>query len=432
MCYNNTIMTKEKDLQDKIEQKLSDLYLKPLKENPELFIGIELEFPIVNLLGDKTDVEVAKNLFDHLAQQGYAIAQRDEEGRFVELVAEPSGDHLLFECSYNILEIAFAKARTLQEVEERLNGHLSLIQPYLRQYGHEIQGWGIHPQWEANDNRPVKLPRYRMLADYLALGQEHPACHNFVDYGGFICSSQVQFDVSRTNYYRVLNAFNQIEPAKAYLFSNSTFDGADWDTQISRDIFWEASMHGVIPQNIGCYPQDFTGDADYLTYLSQSGLFTANREGAIYYFPPRSLSDYFSSEEILATDLEGREQHLVPDFADLDNHRSYHYQVLTKRGTVECRSICTQPLEKTFAPAAFQLGLLINLEKLENYLVTCDLFDSYGRDYPALRKRFSKKVLTNQEKNIIRQFCQDLLYISKEGAIRRGYSEEKYLSIIEI
>ena len=39
---------------------LKHRYLKNIKENPELFVGIELEYPVVNLEGDATDVEVIK------------------------------------------------------------------------------------------------------------------------------------------------------------------------------------------------------------------------------------------------------------------------------------------------------------------------------------------------------------------------------------
>ena len=58
-------------------------------------------------------------------------------------------------------------------------------------------------------------------------------------------------DVSKSNYLRVINAFTQIEAVKAYLFANSEFLGADWNTKISRDIFWEESMHGIYPENVG-------------------------------------------------------------------------------------------------------------------------------------------------------------------------------------
>ena len=45
---------------------LKHRYLKNIKENPELFVGIELEYPVVNLEGDATDVEVIKYLFRYL------------------------------------------------------------------------------------------------------------------------------------------------------------------------------------------------------------------------------------------------------------------------------------------------------------------------------------------------------------------------------
>ena len=68
----------------------------------------------------------------------------------------------------------------------------------------------------------------------------------------------------------------------------------------------------------------------------------------------------------------------------LKTHRSYQYQDLTTRGTVEFRSVCTQPLERTFASAAFHLGLLVNLEKLESYLEIAPFFKAFGRKLLSL------------------------------------------------
>ena len=45
---------------------LKHRYLKNIRENPELFVGIELEYPVANLEGDATDVEVIKHLFRYL------------------------------------------------------------------------------------------------------------------------------------------------------------------------------------------------------------------------------------------------------------------------------------------------------------------------------------------------------------------------------
>ena len=83
----------------------------------------------------------------------------------IQLIDKVSGDMILFEVSYNTIEFAFAKAERISEVEERLDTYLSIIQPYLQNHNHELQGWGVNPNWAKNDNRPVKSPRYEMLMD---------------------------------------------------------------------------------------------------------------------------------------------------------------------------------------------------------------------------------------------------------------------------
>ncbi len=53
-------------------------------------------------------------------------------------------------------------------------------------------------------------------------------------------------DVSTANYpLRVINAFTQIEAAKAYLFATPEFSGVDWGHPDFTRSFWEESMHGI-------------------------------------------------------------------------------------------------------------------------------------------------------------------------------------------
>ena len=306
---------------------------------------------------------------------------------------------------------------------------MKVIQRKLGEKDHAIQGWGIHPNWDINDNRPVVYPRYQMLMDYLSMGshQESAHLHDFPQYGAFICGSQVQLDVSTANYLRVINAFTQIESAKAFLFANSEFSGADWDTQISRDIFWEESMHGIYPENVGVNTRLFKDEDDFFDYLDHSAIFTAERDGETYYFSPIQARDYLATDEIHAYTLNEKEALLVPQEKDFQTHRSYQFQDLTTRGTVEFRSVCTQPLDRTFASAAFHLGLLVNLDKLETYLEIAPFFERFGRDYKSLRRRFSKKQLTDEETAGIVQFSKDLLAIAEQGLKVRGQSETTYL-----
>ena len=409
-------------------QILKERYLKNIKENPTVYIGIELEFPIVNSQGGATDTNVTKNLLKRLLEEYDFESERfDRDGNPIQLKSTKNEDRILFEVSYNTLEFAFAKASRIQEVEERFKNYLSIIQAILRKENHEIQGKGIHPFWAENDNSPVKYPRYEMLMQYLAMGKNMDGLHNYPEYGAFICGSQVQLDVSRENYLTVINVFNQIEAAKAYLFANSEFSGEDWNTKISRDIFWEESMHGIYPENVGVNARLFKDENDFFDYLDHSAIFTAERDGETYYFYPIRAKDYLGTSEIRAFALDGKEILLYPQEKDFQTHRSYQYQDLTTRGTIEFRSVCTQPLDRTFASAAFHLGLLVNLDKLEAYLRAAPFFITFGRDYKSLRRQFSKKKLTDEEESAIVEFSKGLLLLAEEGLEKRGQHEMTYL-----
>ncbi|WP_061599303.1 hypothetical protein [Streptococcus oralis] len=409
---------------------LKKRYLKNIKENPDLFIGIELEYPIVNLGGKATDVEVVKDLFRYLPSVlGFTIEKVDDFGNPIQLLDPVSQDTILFEVAYTTIEFAFGKAESIQEVEERFNFYMATIQNKLGEANHAIVGCGIHPYWDKNENCPVAYPRYQMLMDYLNLSRNitKSDLHHFPEYGAFICGSQVQLDVSKSNYLRVINAFTQIEAAKAYLFANSEFSGEDWDTKISRDIFWEESMHGIYPENVGVNARLFKDENDFFDYLDHSAIFTAERDGETYYFYPIRAKDYLGTPKIHAFALDGREILLYPQEKDFQTHRSYQYQDLTTRGTIEFRSVCTQPLNRTFAATAFHLGLLLNLNKLEAYLQSAPFFTTFGRDYKSLRRQFSKKMLTDEEETAIVEFSKGLLLLAEEGLEKRGKQEMAYL-----
>ena len=409
---------------------LKKRYLKNIKENPNLFIGIELEYPIVNLEGKATDGEVVKDLFRYLPSVlGFTIEKVDDFGNPIQLLDPVSQDTILFEVAYTTIEFAFGKAESIQEVEERFNFYMATIQNKLGEANHAIVGCGIHPNWDKNENCSVAYPRYQMLMAYLNLSRSKTSrgLHDFPEYGAFICGSQVQLDVSRSNYLRVINAFTQIEAAKAFLFANSEFSGADWDTKISRDIFWEESMHGIYSENVGVNTRLFKDEDDFFDYLNHSAIFTAERDGQTYYFYPIQARDYLPTREIQAFTLNGDEVLIHPQEEDFQTHRSYQYQDLTTRGTVEFRSVCTQPLDRTFASAAFHLGLLLNLDELEAYLETAPFFKEFGSDYKFLRQQFSKKKLTDEEETTIIEFSKDLLLLAEEGLEMRNKQETIYL-----
>ena len=413
------------------KELLKQRYYEPIKEQPELFVGIELEYPVVNLSGNATDVSLTKQLLVYLLDNfDFQADKYDSDNNPIQLIEQASGDMILFEVSYNTIEFAFAKASRIAEVEERLDTYLSMIQPYLRNHNHELQGWGVNPNWAKNDNSPVKSPRYEMLMDFLELSKakNNPFFHNYPEYGSFICGSQVQLDVSKLSYLRVLNAFNQIEGPKAVLFANSEFWGSDWDLAISRDVFWENSMHGVFEENAGIFPRMFKNEDDYFSYLSETAIFTAKRAEETYYFEPIRAKDYLNKSAIQAWSIHGKEVSIKPSEDDFKTHRSYQFQDLTTRGTIEFRSVCTQPFSATFAPAAFHLGLLVNLERLENILKESPFFEAFDFDYPRIRRLFSKKDISDTDLKLIFPLTEALLVCAEDGLQSRGFGEEIYLA----
>ena len=409
---------------------LKEKYLSNMKEDSELFVGVELEFPIVETNGNKTNIEVTKNLFRTLANlSDFEVEKIDDDQNPIQLVHCSSKDRILFELSYNTIEFAFERAHSINEVAKRFEAYLKIIQPILKENNHEIQGHGIHPLWQENDNSPVKIERYKMLMAFLAMNGTGMKTHSYPSYGAFICGNQVQLDVRRDNYLRIINAFNKIEAAKAYLFSNSEFSAEAWDTKIARDIFWEESLHGYYKENVGIYPKDYQSEEEFFNNIARTAIFTATREGKSYYFKPIRVEDYLDQKEITAYTADGNEKIIKPVKEDLKQHRSYQFQDLTARGTVEFRSVCTQPLETTFAPIAFELGLFVELEKLENFLEDSSFFKNEEQDYRKLRKKYSKKILSKEEKEAIQSFSKDLLDIARAGLMKRGYGEEKFLII---
>ena len=382
---------------------LKEKYLSNMKENSELFVGVELEFPIVETNGNKTNIEVTKNLFRTLANlSDFEVEKIDDDQNPIQLIHCSSKDRILFELSYNTIEFAFERAHSINEVAKRFEAYL---------------------------NSPVKIERYKMLMAFLATNGTGMKTHSYPSYGAFICGNQVQLDVRRDNYLRIINAFNKIEAAKAYLFSNSEFSAEAWDTKIARDIFWEESLHGYYKENVGIYPKDYQSEEEFFNNLARTAIFTATREGKSYYFKPIRAEDYLDQKEITAYTADGNEKIIKPVKEDLKQHRSYQFQDLTARGTVEFRSVCTQPLETTFAPIAFELGLFVELEKLENYLEDSSFFKNEEQDYRKLRKKYSKKILSKEEKEAIQSLSKDLLDIAEAGLMKRGYGEEKFLII---
>ncbi len=414
-----------------VKELLKERYFSHLHTEPTL-VGVELEFPIIRISRNipYSTLHYAKDLLTELAKQERFIPIKyDASGRVIELEETVSKDHILYEVAYTTLEFAFAPEKELGEIEKRFQGYLDCIQPILALKDLTIAGLGVHPDWQYVSNLIVETPHYEMLTNFLKTSKYYPEqkLHHYPTYGAFIMGSQVQFDVSKNNVLDVLNTFNQIEAVKASLFPHSPFPAEDWKTNISRDIFWEKSMHGYFSENIGVFPRKFKDLSDYLDYLAETSLFTVKRGNDELYFKPLRVKEYFAKDKVETYNEKGKLVQIHPEKSDINFHRAYHYQDLTTRGTVELRSVCSQELSKTWIPVAFQLGLRENIQAFKEVLQDNVFYDKYGENYPYLRTYFSKKTLSQSDIKAMKSFSRELILCSIEGLKKRGYGEERFL-----
>ena len=108
-----------------------------------------------------------------------------------------------------------------------------------------------------------------------------------------------------------------------------------------------------------------------------------------------------------------------PEPSDLEYLRSYKFEDLTFRGTIEYRSACCQPVSECMCVAAFHVGLQEKLNELETLLY---------QDRSVYKQGYSPSEL---RKMLIQQAVQALtlkvLELAKQGLIQRNLNEECYL-----
>ena len=408
-----------------------DRFIAPLQKPRANYIGIEIEMPVVNLSGEKTDKTVSitavKKAIEHF---GFTPNKFDDDGICHEAVCGDTGDVFSFDCSYNNFEISLGRVRTLHEAQARFRDYVRFINGELNRYQHTLTGMGINPNYKINDFNFVPSPRYRMLEGYLKKckvwkGQFHP----FYGYGTFSSASQVQLDVTEENLCETIEAFSLVEPLKAVLFANSFFPDKP-ELLCVRDYFWEQSPHGINPGNVGFF-EPLPKSADEITdYLSKASIFCAERDGKYLFFYPIPFDEYLKRDTVDGEYYDG-DYHtcqFVPSAGDIAYLRTYKQIDLTARGTLEFRSACTQPLGEAMTVAAFHLGLMNQTKKLTNLMKNSFLYQANEKPAQLRQKMNRADFLSFVNADELKALLSEVLQLCAEGLKERGYSEEIYLS----
>ena len=423
--------------EETVRNKLYDEFIKPTEQKKN-FIGIEIEIPIINLDKTAVDFEVVHKVTDKFQKQYSDFKEEgiDYDGNVFSLKNNNNDDIFCYDCSYNNIEFAMGREKDLFSIYDRFCDYYAFTKDCFEEFNHTLTGMGINPYRKYNKNQPIPSERYLMLYHHLKsfknYGNVPMHFHDYPEYGMFSSASQVQLDVYKDDLVKTINVFSKIEPIKALLFSNSVLVDENKHVTCFRDALWEYSTHGVNPHNIGMYDVDFKSIEDLQAYLESLNIYCVMRDGAYINFPSMNLLEYFKKDFVcgeIYSNGEYRKIEIKPCINDIKYLRPFKFINLTFRGTVEFRSVCTQPIRDSMSVAAFHLGLKERLDELQ-YLINDDNV-IYHKGYTAgeLRKLLIQDELpVFIDRNDLCRLTKNVVDLADSGLKERGIGEEVFLN----
>ena len=419
---------------EEIKRELYQKYVRPTERTKKNYIGIEIEMPIAKLDGTATDYQAAQAMFLSVINQYHLIPEKyDDNGVCFSATNPETGDNFSFDCAYNNLELSLGRAYDLHAIDERFRKYVSFINAELEKTGHLLTGMGLNPNYRVNRKDFIPANRYQMLERYLQKSESWDVpmyFHPYPAFGAFASASQVQLDVNRNELLQVLLGFSLVEPIKAVLFSNSVMD-EEPELLCVRDLFWENSTHGINPHNIGAFDCPLESIDDLLEYIATTSIFCTERDGHYMHFRPIPIADYLALDQVTGEYYENGNFHTLnfkPELSDLAYLRTYKFEDLTFRGTVEFRSVCCQPLKDTMTVAAFHLGLMERLSELITLMENDHVLYHHGYSCTELRRSMNKRnIPAFVDKEELKNLCFKVLRLAEDGIKSRGKGEEIYL-----
>lgn len=423
--------------QKAVKEKLYEKYIAPTKKKRPGYIGVEIEIPILNIKKEAVDFDIVHQVTDaFIKHYSFSIAGRDDDGNIYMAQDTETGDILSYDCSYNNLELSMGRERNLFSIQKRFQSYYEFLQNEFHRYHYALTGMGVNPYRNYNYNIPIPNGRYRMLLHHLQSYKKYDISkyfHSYPNYGLFSSASQVQLDVKYEDLILTIQAFSKLEPLKALLFSNSVLLGEREDLQCCRDMFWEDSTHGINLHNVGMFDKEPENVEELQAYIESTSIYCVERGTKYINFAPVPIMEYFCHEHITGEYYDEKEKQyktitIEPQLSDINYLRTFKFEDLTFRGTIEFRSVCCQPMRDNMVVAAFHVGLKERVHELNKLLSEDTVIYHHGYSATELRKLFNKVELPFfVERDGLYALAENVVRLAEEGLVARGYGEEVLL-----
>lgn len=423
-------------LQIEAANEIYNEYVLPLKSKRSVKVGVEIEIPILNLNCFIVDHGVVDSIFDDLVNiDGFAVLKRDNDGNIIAVEDRVSKDQISLEYSYNIIEFSLNCSVDINTLSERFYIYINKIKAKLEKHNHTVAGFGLNPFHALIEKACINDSRYNMISSYLSLKANETFLHEFPYFCSMISSVQTHIDIEYENLYRFFNLTDKLEVIKYLLLSNSLYKNKDNEVFYKyRDFLWEKSMFGYNPHNVGNYNVQFSSDNEIIEYYLNKSIHNVVRDNQYIFFHPVKILDYLEKTEITGYyKVVGGTQKLntitfKPQLDDIKYMRSYKNYELTKRGTVEIRGDCQQPLKDVFSVVAFNIGVYNNLGNIYDFINNYKQLGIFYTIKNSNSMGVKEIIRTNYVE--IKAFLFEILNKVTEGLKLRGYSEEKFIECL--
>lgn len=399
-----------------LEQVLKKQYIDVIARN-ETSIGVEIELPLVPMEGGFIDHAFSVALTAHLREMDFKETAHTLDGDVCEM-KNKDGDVCSFETTWNTLEFSMERSSSLSALACRFYPLLFRVQEFCLTQGYYLCGRGINPNAARLCPEPLHTPVLLAKSQFLTQFTEH---HDGEIFHAICASTQTHLDAkNQTQYIRLFRLLRRAYAVEGLFFANSpppavpelflshpALTGLERSTLCFRDELWK---HCGAP-NVQAGTKELEDTEELCRYLAEMKLFILPEGDTFRPIAPVLLRQHFAKG--------GSEM-------DLAAFRSLEPVAPTKKGSLEVRSTCTQPLDRLMEPVAFYLGLSANQNRAETVLDK--LYQTYfAKDSPAVvRDRLMKSSAVALRRSL-RNEMTALLDVALEGLVSRGLKEEQFL-----
>ena len=399
--------------EDVLKEIVRDHFFQPFCEKKEEAIGIELEYPVVNMRGQAVDVKILQGLMNSLVQRfPFHPIKTDEYGNILSIKNDTTEDIIAFEYSFYMLEFSMGKSKNLHDIANRFYLYLDHIQNFLSKHLYRLTGLGIHPHANEIDLSPINYQYYNMLHKYMSL-VDYSAFYYNSDFFSVINSNQTHLDCKLEDVPRIINMLSKLDWINAFLFSNSAWLVDKYIERSKcicyRDLIYDNSIFGVRKSNLGPYNENFQNiNSVYESFVNSCSMWYILENNKYINFKPMSIRQFFTASKINGFVINSKndisEYCFTPKRSHIKFYKGFKDIAFTHYGTLELRCNCQQPIADTFVPTAFIIGCLKNIDKTNSILD--------GLDLPYTNSDLRRNVIE----------------IAFEGLKKRGLGEETLLA----